>query len=306
MDGQEQSSGRSQSLLVTLAGNRSLLLALFNGSREGLVLLGRECTIQAINQTMLTWLHQTEEEVLGKPLSALLFRNTKGPHSEVPERVAKEAFESRCAHGWTPFIRQAHNGSTQYFEIMGYPIVNHQEAVEYVLEAICDVTEKKTLIDRLQEVGLRDELTNLYNRKAFQQIFPQELKRAQRQKYPLTLLLLDIDFFKDLNEKEGTSTGDHHLQATANVLRSFTRQEVDSGFRFEADYFALILPDISLSHARTVARRIIKAYEHMGTDTTLSIGIREMHPGENAEDMLLSTQEELYRAKKAGGNTICG
>ena len=294
-------------VLARLAGTTSLVRALFDGSREGLVLLDREYTIQAINRAMLILIDKDEPEVLGSSLSAITSGTTTETHLHALQGMAKAAFEKHTVQGWTPFsVRNPQGTPPRHLELMTSPILGLHDAVEYVLGAVCDVTDSKALRERLEEAHQRDELTHLYNRKAFHTIFPQEVLRAKRQRYPLTLLVLDIDFFKDLCDKKGAQAADLHLQETATLLLSSTRQGVDTAYRFEGDDFALILPGTEVSQARVIAQRIVRAYEAKGTGTTLSIGIREMIPQDTADEILLIAKEELYRAKKSGGNTICG
>ncbi|HTN54105.1 MAG TPA: diguanylate cyclase [Anaeromyxobacter sp.] len=172
---------------------------------------------------------------------------------------------------------------------------------------------------KLKEQTLTDELTGLKNRRAFDERLPEEFRRAQRYTDPVSLIMIDLDHFKLVNDRYGHPFGDVVLRGAAEQIRVSTR-DPDICVRYGGEEFAVILPKTHLSGALAVAERIWKelgARAHAlppgapGPEkeihVTASIGIA-FYPSKDIttpELLLRYADEALYQAKKAGRNTIC-
>jgi diguanylate cyclase (GGDEF)-like protein len=168
--------------------------------------------------------------------------------------------------------------------------------------------------DRLEEMSLKDGLTNVANRRCFDQVLELEWHRATRSQRPLSLLLIDIDLFKIINDRYGHGRGDDCLVKVAIALQSMLFRNTDLLARYGGDEFAVILPDTDSSGAKNVAARMQKVVAELeianesafGRFVTLSIGIATYQfPGAGTANTLLETSDQaLYTAKERGRNRI--
>jgi diguanylate cyclase (GGDEF)-like protein/putative nucleotidyltransferase with HDIG domain len=162
------------------------------------------------------------------------------------------------------------------------------------------------LISRLYDAARTDPLTALSNRRGFRELLDLDLQRARRSEGEMTVLVGDLDRFKEVNDRSGHQVGDAALQRVARVLREGKRQ-IDSTARVGGEEFALILPDTSQDGAFVVAERLRCALrDEFAEDVvpiTISFGLATypMH-GETAASLLRAADEALYAAKDSGRN----
>jgi diguanylate cyclase (GGDEF)-like protein len=171
----------------------------------------------------------------------------------------------------------------------------------------------------LEERSVTDGLTGLKNRRFFDERLAEEFRRAQRYSDPVSLIMIDLDHFKEVNDRHGHPFGDVVLREAAGLIRSSIR-DPDICARYGGEEFAVILPKTHLAGAITVAERIwkelgAKSYkvppEAPGgpsiRQVTASLGIA-FYPSKDIsspELLLRFADEALYQAKRAGRNTIC-
>jgi diguanylate cyclase (GGDEF)-like protein/PAS domain S-box-containing protein len=181
--------------------------------------------------------------------------------------------------------------------------------VKAILIAFWDVTEQYELRKHLAELAITDELTGAYNRRYFFQQGEVEFYRAQRYQSPLSLLMLDIDHFKEVNDKFGHDIGDRALQHFARLLQS-TLRESDYLSRLGGEEFAILLPQIDLPGATQLAQRICQLVAQSPLEVqgrqiklTTSVGVnsRQGQPDTLAQ-MIRDADQALYRAKSLGRN----
>jgi diguanylate cyclase (GGDEF)-like protein/PAS domain S-box-containing protein len=172
-----------------------------------------------------------------------------------------------------------------------------------------DITERKRLEmellkknELLGKLAITDSLTGLYNSRYFHEQIKRELSRLKRNPgRKLTLVMLDIDYFKQLNDSEGHQMGDHTLKSLANVIKVCIRKDIDTAYRYGGDEFIIILPDTDKHQARTVTDRIQKQYGAFKFGTTsLSMGIAEALSTEDDQSLLRRTDDALYTSKREG------
>lgn len=174
------------------------------------------------------------------------------------------------------------------------------------------------LYSRTRELSVRDELTQLYNRRHFQEVLPLEIKRAQRFNKPLTLLMIDIDHFKNFNDSYGHLAGDERLKEFVHLVSSRVR-EVDFFARFGGEEFVLLLPNANKQEGTLVAEKIralvsghsftipagAKELKSLPEKLTVSIGVASYpEDAEMMEDLIDAADVALYAAKGAGRNQI--
>lgn len=162
----------------------------------------------------------------------------------------------------------------------------------------------------LTHLSTRDGLTGLYNRRRFDELLRLELERAQGYGHPLTLLLLDIDFFKRINDTFSHVAGDGVLQAVAQVLTRELRAS-DFAARYGGEEFALLLPHTALEGGRIVAEKVRLAIATTswvaltpGHQVTTSIGLAQWAPGMSPTELVRQADAGLYAAKGAGRNRV--
>ena len=169
---------------------------------------------------------------------------------------------------------------------------------------------------RLAEGALQDALTGLYNRRHLDERLGSELAAAQRHGRPLSLLLVDVDHFKEVNDAHGHLAGDETLKMVAFVLRGAVRKE-DVLARYGGEEFVVIARETPLQGARALAERIRRAVERsrcswQGTElgvtvsigVTVSVGLTEYAPGRSEREFLQAADRALYAAKQQGRNRV--
>jgi diguanylate cyclase (GGDEF)-like protein len=170
------------------------------------------------------------------------------------------------------------------------------------------IVRERLMRNELKRLSTRDALTGLYNRRHLDQNLKQEAIRASRQHYNLYLLLIDIDNFKIYNDKYGHRHGDKLLQELAEIISHNIRQNVDSGYRYGGDEFAVTILHATHDQALMVAERIRSDYNERNlAPTSLSIGISELRGSpetlvEDLKTLIREADEALYLAKNNGGN----
>ncbi|MBS1168662.1 MAG: diguanylate cyclase domain [Proteobacteria bacterium] len=160
--------------------------------------------------------------------------------------------------------------------------------------------------EQLERLVKSDSLTGLLNRRAFDERLDLEIHRAQRYKRPLSLLFIDIDHFKLVNDRHGHVIGDEVLRAMATILRNGLRA-TDAAYRYGGEEFAAILVETDKLEALSIAERIRVAAENtrleqLGESTTISIGISSLHSEDLAVDLIQRADDSMYVAKKNGRN----
>ncbi len=173
--------------------------------------------------------------------------------------------------------------------------------------------ENARLFEETRQLAITDELTGLANHRQFYHQLAREVRRAQRYRRPLTLLMLDLDHFKGYNDRFGHLAGDQALRETGEVLRRNAR-EVDILARYGGEEFAIILPETDLKQAVYQAERIraaVAAQAFRGKnsspegDLTVSIGVATLTPDlRKIEELVHDADQALYRAKAQGRNRI--
>ncbi len=160
---------------------------------------------------------------------------------------------------------------------------------------------------KLQKFIIEDPLTGVYNRRYFEEIMKEEVYKALRQKYPLSLMMIDLDNFKWYNDNFGHQEGDKLLKSFGEILYKNTREKVDKVCRYGGDEFVIVSPYTSWGSAVLIAERICKNWLKKNfAPVTLSIGIAQLIKRNTLEDSILDlikrADKAMYEAKKAERN----
>ena len=166
------------------------------------------------------------------------------------------------------------------------------------------------LVEDLKKESVYDSLTKCYNKKETELFIEKFLKEFLRYNNPLSFMMLDIDFFKKVNDNYGHLAGDHVLKEVAGIIKS-TLRDSDICGRFGGEEFSVILPNTKLSGAMKLAERIRKniqnhdfIFNNQKIPVTLSIGITSASKNDSGFSLIDRADEALYEAKKKGRNRV--
>jgi diguanylate cyclase (GGDEF)-like protein len=169
---------------------------------------------------------------------------------------------------------------------------------------------------RLQLLSSLDGLTGISNRRSFDEFLEQEWRRALRDGIPISLVMIDIDYFKPYNDRYGHLAGDGCLRRVAGALRDILRRPGDLAARYGGEEFAAVLSGTSADGARHVAEAVRRGVEdlnlpHAGSavadHVTVSVGLATLvpRPGSLPQEVVIAADQALYRAKQQGRNRLC-
>ena len=277
-------------------------------SLEGIMII-QEGLIKFVNPTLLKILSYEEKEMLGRDILRFLYPDERQLLLENLNKLGnsehvESALELRIMHK---------NGEGNYMEMLSTQI--QYEGKPAVLATFRDITERKKTEAELKRLVITDDLTELFNQRYFYIQLVKEIERAKRHNRPLSMLLIDIDMFKDFNDKYGHLEGDYVLKKIGEILMKNVR-EIDMAFRFGGEEFAVLLPDTKHEDAIIVAERFRKAVaanvfypftldgQPDIVSKTVSIGVTEFHVEDNIKSFLKRVDNAMYQAKKSGRNMV--
>jgi diguanylate cyclase (GGDEF)-like protein len=184
-----------------------------------------------------------------------------------------------------------------------------ERSIRYAIEHTC-------LIKTLNEISIHDQLTGLFNRREMDRLLEQELERVHRYGHPFSLIMIDIDHFKSVNDQYGHPIGDQVLRWLADIMKARVRK-TDRCIRFGGEEFAIILPETKKENALIVAEWLRKKIAESpfwvkypdGTQVeisiTISLGIADAPGYAKDKDRLIQAADQaLYQAKKNGRNQV--
>lgn len=204
------------------------------------------------------------------------------------------------------------NSAGKQLPVLKSTIQTEIEGHGYLLECFQDISEQKTLEHRLREMAETDFLTGIFNRRHFMELALREISRSRRYRSSVSFLMIDIDWFKEINDRYGHSAGDEVLKGVARSCQKSVR-DIDIVGRIGGEEFAVILVECSTDSALIVAERIranIEANEFQLDGETLrctvSIGISGNGSGDAGLDLIMKQADTaLYDSKHAGRNRTC-
>jgi diguanylate cyclase (GGDEF)-like protein len=187
-------------------------------------------------------------------------------------------------------------GGIKHFYII--LILNAISAILVILLVLSYVRKK------LEYESSHDHLTSLYNRRFYENLIESEVVRSKRYNHPFSLILFDIDFFKNINDKYGHKTGDKVLTELVTVVTKTIRKS-DAVFRIGGEEFAIISPETKAEGAFNLAEKVRKGIEKYSFGTnkvTVSLGVAEFHQAIKKDDLYSHADQALYLAKNKGRN----
>ncbi len=290
------------------------LNTIFNSIRDPFCILDEEFRIIRVNEAYAQLKNKTPGELIGRKCYEAL---------EAKQSVCDGCVVNKTFHSGDPCAKDKlvnfDDGTQSWVEIYTYPILEEEGKVSHVIEYTRDVTERKKseeerrrLIERLEHLSRTDGLTGLINRRALTDSLSYEIDRAKRYRSELSLILCDIDNFKDINDTYGHDMGDRVLQMVSATLKTILRK-TDIAGRYGGDEFMLILPETSLAGAESLADKVLS--EVRNTDLCLpdrrivhlsmSIGVACMTgESETINSLVKRADDAMYNSKQGGRDRV--
>jgi diguanylate cyclase (GGDEF)-like protein len=292
-----------------LEDQKEIMTAMFNSLDDMMLLIAPDYTVIDINQYGLDLLELIRGDVVGKKCFEIIHK-TKKPIRECPLKITRK--DNLPAE-----ISRYEKELGRYFSVKTTPVINAEGKVIAYVDLKRDETETVMTSQRLQEANKRlqeasitDELTGLYNRRYLYEILESEIDRMRRHKRDLSVVMFDIDCFKDYNDNYGHLEGDKVLKRFGRLLKDNTRKS-DISCRYGGEEFVLLLPETRKNEAYTISDKIRRLFSEepfsIGSEIvycTISGGISQLRDEYLPEAFLKSADARLYKAKEEGRNQI--
>ena len=243
---------------------------------------------------------------MGEPVS---IKNvmTRQDYTVLNERTRSIMLVPLASHGFTMGVLIAESNEANHFH------ERDQQMLSIVSRSTAMALENAELHRRTEELTINDELTDTYNYRYFVLKLQEEKRRASRYMLPLSLIMVDIDWFKKLNDSYGHQVGNVVLKQLSDIIKRCIR-DVDIFCRYGGEEFVVILPQTPQVEASSIAERIRQQVEEAvllvdnagRLKITVSIGVTSFpENGKSQEDILAVADQALYRAKGGGRNLVC-
>ena len=194
-------------------------------------------------------------------------------------------------------------GARRYLSSDAVPIYSHAKELVAVIETMHDLTERKKMEEELSRLATTDTLTGICNRGKIEESLRQEMARASRYGTPLSIILFDLDGFKEVNDSLGHSCGDQVLQEVAAMVGKQIR-ETDVLGRWGGDEFMVLCPQTMADDARNMAEKLLQQVENLPRRITIGCGLAGSRPKESMAALINRPDKALYAAKHAGRNLV--
>ncbi len=298
-----------QPVLGTTATELATLYAALDNIENGVILLDHDLRAQYANPALHAMFNSPQKFVEGKPLYAemLEYARQSGAYAISPEELRKyvsERMEWVKSGDPTPIDQHLSNGRVIRCQCAVLPAGGR-------MLTYSDITDIVRHAEELEQLATTDGMTGIYNRRHFMTLADHEWSRSRRYGRPLSFLMIDIDFFKSINDRFGHDVGDQMIVHLTKLAGSCKRAS-DVLARVGGEEFALLLPETDLAQAQLVAERLRREVaENPLTaspdeiSTTISIGVAICTESMNGiSDLMKAADKALYDAKNSGRNRV--
>lgn len=288
-----------------LSESEALLRTIFDTVQDGIILADASTRrFRMVNDSICRMLGYSRDELLELGVEDI---HPEKDIANVARQIERQIKREISVAPNLPVKRK--DGTVFYADINATPM--QVKGALYLLGVFRDITERKRA-EEAEELASRDSLTNLYNHRTFYTLLKDEIVRAQRFSRPVSLLMLDIDHFKRVNDTHGHQAGDTIIKGLSDLLQQQARA-IDRVCRYGGEEFTVILPETEATVALQVAERIRAGAERQSFDIgggkttgiTISIGVATYPQHANAlNELVKATDVALYAAKEGGRNQV--
>lgn len=301
---------------ATLDAQRQFLQNVIDSIPSMIVVKDRSNLIQVANQAAAILHGVIPTEMVGRREGDI------NPHlspaeAERLEQISQQVMATQVAYQLEQKLTDA-EGNSRWYQLLVSPFKDREGRVIGVVNNGIEITERKRVEtalqqanQKLEQLATHDGLTRVANRRYFDDYLQQEWQRMAREQQPLSLILLDVDFFKAYNDYFGHQQGDEGLVAIAQAVRQVVKRSADLLARYGGEEFGVILPNTRRTGAESVAQAIqaeIKALRlphpksRVNDYLTVSMGIASVvpTPSQAMEDLVAAADSALYQAKRRG------
>ena len=265
-------------------------------SMAALVITDSQLQVMEVNAAFSRITGFSAERVVGQPLANLL------AEPEQLQLVAEGLKRSGKWRGELSCKRASGDSYAQLSEFNQLVVAGRQR---HIIGNFLDLTEQKLLERQLRELSHKDPLTGIWNRRKLNEVVDQEIARQERHHQPFALAIIDLDHFKQINDRYGHDRGDDVLRHAVEVFAAGLRRS-DLLARVGGEEFVAFLPHTEKHGAEVVLERLREALASSASDppVTCSIGLACYHPGDSRKTLQRRADEALYLAKSRGRNRL--
>lgn len=265
-------------------------------------------------ETPIVYVNEAFTKLTGYSLEEVRGRDPRFLQGDDRDQEGRKGLRHAIQQHGTSRVRlrnYSKSGRCYWLDISLMPLNDEHGRVTHFAAIERDVTAEVRRENRLRELALTDELTELLNRRAFDNELQRELGRRRRYGSCFALLMFDIDHFKDVNDTYGHPVGDRVLESLGDLCRQHFRTQ-DVIARIGGEEFAVLLPETDHEGALEVAERfrsLVEQSTFLLEDTslriTVSIGVTTSTGVESVDELFSAVDDALYEAKESGRNRVC-
>jgi diguanylate cyclase (GGDEF)-like protein/PAS domain S-box-containing protein len=289
--------------------HNKLLVSALEAAGNGIIITDKDANIKWANPAFSRLTGYTLEEVIGNKPNYLVSSGQQDQpfYAEMWEKLLQGR------HWKGEVINKHKDGSLYHEELNIAPVKNNRGEIVNFIGIKENISDRKALEEKLQQLANTDPLTGLFNRRVFLERLAQESERLSRLGGFAAFLMLDLDFFKQVNDTFGHTIGDEVLKNFADIMRKNSRN-IDVPARLGGEEFAILLLSTNQHDATIMAERLRKQVENMviqhptkgNVKITVSIGASELNPFDtDGEIAWRNADDALYLAKNRGRNQTC-
>ncbi len=286
--------------IIELKNSKNFLEIFLDNISTIFIILNSNGVIVETNKAFLETFSMNKEDIVGKKFSDLM----KCKYEDEDKCLINGEIDEKKVVSYEIDIDK--KNIEKHFSLRVKDVDFQNEIMKLIiLEDLTELIEKK---DELKKLATIDDLTNIYNRRYILKKLEAEMKRAKRYNHPLSIVLIDIDDFKNINDNYGHLLGDYILIETSKIMKNHIR-ETDYIGRLSGEEFLIILPETKIENAFMCGERIrlvIKDLELEGYNQMLSIsgGLVAYDYEDSLKEFVNKAERLLYKAKNNGKNII--
>ena len=297
---------RHKELEREIRESNEILSSIMKSARDAIIMIDDKGYVTFWNPAAERIFGYTKEEVMDKELHKFMV------HDGSLYQVYKEAFRKfqlsgkGNAVGKTIELKTKHKDGHEIDVELSLSAVRIKDAW-HAVGIVRDITERKKIEKIIYLQSITDPLTNIYNRRFFMQMMEQEMERTRRNGKPFSIIMFDIDHFKNVNDRFGHAAGDMVLKSIADMVKNRIRK-TDCFARWGGEEFIILLPETSLEDAVGLAEELRGKLSNMAFPevghVTASFGVTSYRPSDTIDTILLRADDMLYEAKASGRDCV--